>query len=278
MEPKNAPLVLIERETAVPVETIKFNRPEKRNALSFDALRALHRELRRLATDREIRVVLLRGAGGTFCAGMDLREASAGAPVPRDALREFEIPSLEREPDPVPVARVVPRLVQEAILRVKFLPQIVLGVAEGAAYGGGAGLLSACDLVAASDDFRAGFSEVKLGFLPALLEPFLSRALAPKLLYELDLTSRPIDAKTARELGLVGSVVPKDRLEAEIQTLVETLLARNPDVLAETKRLFAKKTAPTPNEVDAAWKIHCESFESESGRRGVARFFGEKSR
>ena len=191
--------VLVTRDATRFVETLTINRPQKRGALSFATLRELLRELRRLQDDEQTRVLVLKGSGGSFCAGMDLREATRAPALPNEALREFNLASFPQEDRPTPVYAAIPRLVQDVLLRLKRLPQIVVGFAEGAAFGGGAGILSACDYVIATTNFSFGFSEIKLGFSPDLLFPFLTKQFPIAKLRALVLASRIGAAREAFE-------------------------------------------------------------------------------
>ncbi len=268
--------VLIERNSAGTVETVIFNRYEKRNALSYAALRALNEELRRLSQDESVRVVVLRGSGNTFCSGLDLREATNGSPISRDEALEFGIEAFERDPDLIPRGRVMPRLVQEAMKRVKLLPQIVVGLAEGAACGGGAGLLSACDYVVAERGFRFAFTETKRGLYPTLLFPFLKRKFPITLLQEAVFTARPLDAEFAKAAGLANRIESREQFDAAVNETVDLFLSNEPNALREAKRLFAQETLPPDSEIDRGWEGHWASWNSEQGREGVRAFLEKR--
>lgn len=277
MEELDKPII-VERESNSLVETIVFNRPEKRNALSYRALRLLVAELERLENDKSVRILVLRGAKRTFCSGLDLREATFGEPITSAELRAIPIAALNRTSDDetVPRGKVMPRLVQEALLRIKRIPQLTVGAAEGAACGGGAGILAASDYVLASEDFRAAFTEVKRGLCPALLFPFLTKKFPIAALQEAVFTARPFDVRRAKTMGLVQQIAPVEEIENALEETVELFLTNSQVAQQEAKTLFATKTTPTVEEVDLAWEEHWRSWNSPAGKEGVLAFLEKK--
>ena len=277
MSEHDAP-ILIDRAPDRAVETILFNRPAKRNAASYRALRILLDELQRLANDDGVRILVLRGVDGFFCAGMDLREATVGESIDVEELRATAIDAFNALPAGtlLPRGQVMPRLVQESLLRVKRLPQLTIGAAEGAAYGGGAGCLAACDYVLASENFHAAFTEVKRGLCPALLFPFLSKKFPIALLQEAVFTARPFGAERAKAMGLAQRIVPQDKFEQALEETIELFLANSKIAQQEAKALFAQQTTPTVEEIDAAWEEHWRSWNSASGKEGVLAFLEKR--
>ena len=271
-----APLIA-DRNATGEIVTIQFNRPRKRNALSFEALRALHAELRKLANDDVARFLVLRGSEHPFCAGLDLREALDGEPITRECLSEFNLDVFQAEPEHVERGRVMPRLVQEAIKRIKLLPQIVVGLAEGAACGGGAGLLSGCDYVIGVKGFRFAFTETKRGIYPTLLFPFLRRKFPIAALLELVLTARVGDVELAKEIGLIQRVANAGDADQALEETLELLAANEPDSLRVAKRLFAEQTLPSDDEINEGWEGHCRSWNAESCRKRVRDFLEKRA-
>ena len=270
--------ILIERDSTLPVETIVFNRPEKRNALSYRALRLILAELERLENDESVGILVFRGAERTFCSGLDLREATFGESISGAELRSIPVDVLNQTPDDetVPSGKVMPRLVQEILLRIKRIPQLTIGAAEGAACGGGAGILAASDYVLASEDFRAAFTEVKRGLCPALLFPFLTKKFPIAALQEAVFTARPFDAQRAKTTGLVQQIAPVDKFEKALEETIELFLANSQVAQQEAKSLFATLTTPTLEEVDRAWEEHWRSWNSPAGKEGVLAFLEKK--
>jgi methylglutaconyl-CoA hydratase len=197
-----------------------LNRPDKRNALSSALVEALHGALDSADLDAEVRVVLLTGAGKDFCAGADLEEllASADAPAEANEATALRLGSL--------------------FTRMRSLPKPVVAVVRGRALAGGAGLMTACDVVIASEGCRVGYPEVLRGFVPAMVMSTLRRQVGEKAALDLALTGRLLGAEEARRAGLVSRVVPEDALEREGRDLAQLLAGAPASALALTKQLF----------------------------------------
>ncbi|HEY7504928.1 MAG TPA: enoyl-CoA hydratase/isomerase family protein [Gemmatimonadales bacterium] len=202
------------------VLTLMLNRPDKRNALSSALVEALHGALDSADLDAEVRVVLLTGAGKDFCAGADLEEllASADAPAEANEATALRLGSL--------------------FTRMRSLPKPVVAVVRGRALAGGAGLMTACDVVIASEGCRVGYPEVLRGFVPAMVMSTLRRQVGEKAALDLALTGRLLGAEEARRAGLVSRVVPEDALEREGRDLAQLLAGAPASALALTKQLF----------------------------------------
>ena len=197
-----------------PVIWCTLNRPHALNALSrglVDDLRAFYAEL---AEDRATRVVVLRGAGRAFCAGLDLKESAGEA----------------GQPGNVSAGLRGQRHISELALMMRRLPQVFVACVHGAACGGGFMLALASDLRLAGASARLNAAFIKLGLsgCDVGVSYLLPRLVGASLAAELILTGRFIHAERARELGLVSAVVPDEQLEAEAQRLVDELLATAP--------------------------------------------------
>jgi methylglutaconyl-CoA hydratase len=225
----SAPLLLSRRDG--PVEFLTLNRPDVRNAFNDQLIAELTEWADRAASDPGLRVVVLAGAGPVFCAGADigwlartltyteeenLRDASAAA-------RLFS--ALDRLPVPM-VARV-----------------------HGAAMGGGLGLIAVCDLAVAAETVTCGFSEVKLGILPAVISPYVIAKIGRSAARELFLTGMRFDAHRAWQAGLVHAVVPESDLDGRVRQYVGELLTAAPGAVADTKRLIAAVAGRPPDTV-----------------------------
>ena len=202
------------------VLTLTLDRPEKRNALSAALVEALHRALESADLDPEVRVVVLTGAGKDFCAGADLEELLASA----DASAEANEASALR--------------LGGLFTRMQALPKPVIGLVRGRALAGGAGLVTACDIVLAASGAQVGYPEVLRGFVPAMVMTTLRRQVGEKAALDLVLTGRLLAAEEAMRTGLVSRVVPEDALEREGRELARVLAAAPASALALTKRLF----------------------------------------
>ena len=202
------------------VLTLTLDRPDKRNALSSALVESLHAALERADLDAGVRVVALRGAGKDFCAGADLEELLASADR---ALDENE--------------RGAMRL-GELFIRMRALPKPVVGIVQGRALAGGAGLALACDLTVAADDAQIGFPEIRRGFVPAMVMTLLRRAVPEKVAFDLVATGGTLGASVAKELGLFSRVVPAADLDRAAGEVLAGLASSLPSAMALTKRLF----------------------------------------
>jgi methylglutaconyl-CoA hydratase len=200
--------------------TVVLNRPERRNAFDADLISALEEAFRTIAGAEGVRVVFLRGAGGTFCAGADIdwmRQAAARA---EDDNRD----------DALALARMLKQLWD--------LPQLTVALVEGAAYGGGAGLAAACDLTVATADARFAFTEVRLGLIPATIAPYVVRAIGPRQARALFATGRVFDAARAERIGLVTEVAADTAaLDAAHDRIAAEILECAPGAVAAAKRI-----------------------------------------
>jgi methylglutaconyl-CoA hydratase len=200
--------------------TVTLNRPDKRNALSAEMIERLHEAVERADLDSDVRVVLVRGAGKDFCAGADLDELLASADRPAE----------ENEKSALRLGRL--------FQAIRELPKPVVGMVQGRALAGGAGLATACDLVMASKSAQVGYPEIQRGFVPAMVMTLLRRLAGEKLAMDLVLTGRVLSAEEALAAGLVCRVVPDADLERETTGVAIRLAASSPSALALTKKLF----------------------------------------
>lgn len=202
------------------VATLTLNRPEKRNALNGALVDALHDALGELATDPEVRVLAIRGAGPDFCAGADLEELERIAGMGSDE----SLADAQRMGD--------------LFVALRTLDRPVVAVVQGRALAGGAGLATACDLVLAGEEVLLGYPEVHLGFVPAMVMTILRRKVGESRAFELVMRGRRITAGEARELGLVNQVFPAGAFEDRVAAYLSELAALPPSALALTKRLL----------------------------------------
>jgi methylglutaconyl-CoA hydratase len=215
-----------------PVMTVTLNRPEVRNAFD-EALIAALTDWARAPKPPAARVAVLRGAGKVFCAGADLTWMSRMVEYGRD----------ENVRDAMAMA--------EMFQALDALPLPLIGCVHGAALGGGAGLVSVCDIVVAAEDAVFGFTEAKLGILPAVISPFAVAKIGASAARELFLTAARFDALRAREIGLVHAVAPVSELDSAVAAYVKELASSAPGAVRAAKQLIAKVAGRTPREVAA---------------------------
>ena len=202
------------------VEHLELNRPDVRNAISDTTVAELTTWAETIASDRTVRAVVLSGAGKVFCAGADLTWFTAMAGyTPEQNLRDAQLG-----------ARMFDLL--------DSLPCALIGRVHGAALGGGSGLASICDIVVAADNTVFGFTEVKLGIIPAMIAPYALAKIGRSAARELFLTGMRFDAHRAREIGLVHAVVPATELDSHVEHYVAEILSAGPEAIADAKRLL----------------------------------------
>ncbi|MCL6623659.1 MAG: enoyl-CoA hydratase/isomerase family protein [Fimbriimonadales bacterium] len=202
---------------------ITLNRPEVRNA--FDD--ALIREITEAFRSAEARVVVLSGAGKVFCAGGDLQWMQ----------KTIDYSEEENLADAQALA--------DMFLAVDECPCPVVARVHGAAFGGGLGLISACDIAIAEAGTRFCFSEVKLGLAPAVISPFAVRRIGYTHARRYFLTAEVFDAEEARRIGLISQVVPHEELDQAVHSVVSALLSAGPQAVREAKSLL-RRTAHLP--------------------------------
>lgn len=185
--------------------TITLNRPDKRNALNTDLVAELRLALEEAAVNHAVRCVVLTGAGDVFSAGADLAELRA--------LREGS--PMDNEQDS--------RRLGELFRAIYFHPKPVIAKINGSAIGGGGGLAAVCDISIAADGASLGFTEVRVGFVPAIVGVFVARKLGEAAARDLLLRGRLITAVEAVQMGLITRAVPAEDLDHEVSTIVSEI-------------------------------------------------------
>ena len=242
------------------VATIWMNRPEVFNAFNEQLIADLTDACRMLDMDPAVRVVVLAGRGKHFSAGADLnwmRRAAEGS-----------------ETDNLEDARRFARMLQA----LSGLSKPTIARIQGAALGGGTGLAAACDMAVASEDAVFSTSEVKFGIIPAVISPYVLRAIGPRQALRFFQTAERISASRALALGLVSEVTPVDALDAGVAALIEPLLAGAPSAQKAAKDLIeAIKGRPIDEDTleETARRIARQRATSE-GRDGVAAFLDKR--
>ncbi len=214
---------LVLRDDAEAIATLTLNNPAKLNALSEAMLAALQAELDRLAEDRSIRVVVLRGAGKAFCAGHDLREMTAARQAEDAGLAYFQALFAQ---------------CSRMMMSLPALPQPVIAEVHGIATAAGCQLVASCDLAVASEGTRFGVNGVNIGLFCSTPMVALTRNIGRKAAFELLTTGDFVEAEAAQRLGLVNRVVPPDRLGADARALAARIAGKLGPVVAIGKRAF----------------------------------------
>ena len=207
------------------IAQITLNRPDKRNAINTQMIAEVQTALDAIEKSHA-RVVILTGAGKAFCAGMDLDMLAA---IAKQSPAENQDDS---------------RRIAKMLRRIWSFTRPMIAAVNGPAYAGGCGIATLCDFTLASSDAKFGYTEVKIGFLPAIVSVFLTRQIGEKRSRDLLLTGRIIGSQEAREFGLVTEVVdPPDRLMARATELANDLIAASPSSLSRAKRLLVSSEA-----------------------------------
>jgi methylglutaconyl-CoA hydratase len=206
------------------IVTLTLDRPEARNALSAALVARLTDELDTLAGDAGVRAIMLTGAGDVFCAGADIGEMRAAGAAP----------PAQNEADSRRFATMLERLERQ--------PQPTLALVNGAAFGGAVGLIAACDIALAATSARFALSEVRLGLVPAMISPYVIRAIGTREARRWFLSGEAMDAATAFRIGLVHEAVDPGSLAAAADGVLGALLAGAPGAQAEIKRLIRHAT------------------------------------
>lgn len=244
------------------VATLTLNRPEKHNAFDAALIVELTATLLRLNTDDNVRVVVLTGAGKSFSAGADINWMRSMAGF--DEAQNFE--------DSLQLAELM------SVLNSLHKPTVAR--VNGAAIGGGTGLVACCDIAVASADAKFAFSEVRLGLVPAVISPYVIAAIGARQARRYFLTGERFDAVEAARIGLVHTSVPGTELDDAVNAIVNNLLAGCPKALAACKELIATVTHETHNARDVAQQMTARLIAqlrvSDEGQEGLGAFLEKR--
>lgn len=240
------------------VATITLNRPDKRNAISFELIDELLRALDEVATSDAI-VLILTGSGKAFCSGMDLENLKA---------------LLGRSPDQnVEDSRTMVRLFRS----LYEYPKVTIAAVNGPAIAGGTGLALLCDFTLAVPEAKFGYTEVRIGFVPAIVSTFLLRQIGEKQARDLLLTGRIFDAQEADRLGLLTEVTPPENLLNRARDLADTLLQNSPSSLRATKQLLTDHArAELDVQIEAAIRENAAVRTTADFREGISSFLEKR--
>ncbi|MGD8805772.1 MAG: enoyl-CoA hydratase-related protein [Chloroflexota bacterium] len=251
--------VIMEAHHRPGVVTISLNRPNNHNALNRQLVGELTEAFRSVSEREEIRVVILTGKGRSFCAGADLQgllaTSDAGyAAALDDGLGLFDL-----------------------MTAVSRCPKSVIGRVDGWAVGGGMGLVACCDLVVASERARFGFSEVRLGLIPAVITPFVLSRLHAGDARELYLTGERFDARQARDIGLVDRIAGEGDLEVQVERWIDLLLQGAPGAQAAVKVLLGGIRHRSQDELrHFTSDLFAGRVISQEGREGIQAFIEKR--
>ncbi len=238
--------------------TITLNRPEKRNAISFELISDLMRALDGVARS-SARVLIITGAGKAFCSGMDLENLKA---------------LIGRSPEQnLEDSRTMLRLFRT----IYEFPKVTVAAVNGAAIAGGTGLALLSDFTLAVPEAKFGYTEVRIGFVPAIVSTFLLRQVGEKHARDLLLTGRLFDAHEALRLGLINEIVEPDKLMDRAHELAAHLLENSPTSLGYTKRLLTEHArAELDAQIESAVRENAAIRQTADFREGVTSFLEKR--
>ena len=241
-------------QSASGIKTITLNRPDKRNALSPSLIEELALALREAETC-DCGVVILTGAGQAFCAGLDLEHLETmRACTPEEHRRDSENMAL--------------------VLRTLYdFPKPVIAAVNGPAIAGGMALATIPDFTLATPESKFGYTEVKVGFVPAIVASFLLRQVGEKRTRELLVSGRLMKAQEALQLGLVTQIVAAEELMQSARALAQCLLQNSPQAMQAVKRLLAKHARRRlDEEIEDSIAANAQQRSTEDFKEGVEAF------
>lgn len=242
-----------------PLAILTLNRPEKRNAISYELIDEVLRALGEVEQKVTAQILILTGGGKAFCSGMDL-----------DNLRAITARTPEENyADSSTMARLFRTLYE--------FPKVTIAAVNGPAIAGGCGLATLCDFTLASTEAKFGYTEVRIGFIPAIVSTFLLRQIGEKHARDLLLTGRVINAEEALRLGLANEVVSPEKLMERARELAASLLENSPMSLLATKRLLTRYAADElDREIGAAVDANGRIRTTADFREGISAFLEKR--
>lgn len=242
------------------VAHITLNRPEKRNALNHDMVTALKHAFDRAAADADAKVVVLSANGEAFCAGADL-----------EYLQQLQKFSFEENLQDS-------AHLKELFLKIYTHPKVIIAQVQGHAIAGGCGLAAVCDFVVAVPAAKFGYTEVRIGFIPAIVTVFLLRKLGEAKAKEMLLSGELFTAKQVMQLGLINHVAPPELIEQHVLQLADKLVGTNSaESMKLTKQLIATvPSMPVEAALTYAAEMNAHARGSEDCKRGIAAFLNKE--
>jgi len=242
------------------VGVITLNRPEKRNALSHELVADLKEAFANTEKDDQVKVIILKANGEAFCAGADLTYLQQ--------LQKFSYEENLQDSNHL----------KELFLKIYTHPKIVIAQVQGHALAGGCGLATVCDFSYAVPQAKFGYTEVKIGFIPAIVTVFLLRKIGEARSKELLLGGELLSAEQAVQIGLINKVVPSDTLEREVWNLAQKLVEGNSEQSMKlTKQMIAEVQALPLNEaLNYAAEMNARARGTADCKRGIAAFLNKE--
>ena len=240
---------------------ITLNRPEKRNALSFELITELKNAFDQADRDEHVKVIVLKASGETFCAGADL-----------DGLQKLQNFSLEENLEDS-------RHLKELFYKIYTLNKVVIAQVQGHALAGGCGLATVCDFVYAVPEAKFGYTEVKIGFVPAIVTVFLIRKIGEQRAKHLLLSAELISGESAIQFGLVNKIVEREKLESAVIEFANKLIKNNSgQSLGLTKRMIGEvQSMKLDDALEYAAEKNAEARASDDCKKGINAFLSKEN-
>lgn len=241
------------------VATLTLNLPDKHNALAPLMIQELHEAVLALGADDAVRAVVLTGAGKSFCAGGDLGWMRS----------QFTATREERIAEARKLANMLGALNE--------MPKPLIGRVNGQAYGGGMGMISVCDVAIGVESAKFGFTEARLGLIPATISPYVLARMGEGMARRVFMSARLCGAEEARDLGLLAKVVTADELDQAIEAEIKPYLGCAPGAVADSKRL-ARMLGPKiePEVIEKTIEALADSWDKSEAHEGIGAFFDKR--
>lgn len=238
---------------------ISFNRPDIHNAFNSTVIDEMLYLFDQLLEDKELRVVVLTGAGKSFCAGADL-----------NWMRSVKEQSFDEN------LKESNRLA-DLFYKIYTFPKPIIGKINGAAIGGGTGFVAVCDIAIAAESAKFSFSEVKIGVVPACIGPYVIKKMGEGKARELFITGERMKAKRACKVGLVNDYTDDDKLDGKVEDLIQTILSSGPEAVAMAKRLVSEVPSMTPEQFKPyTAEMIAKLRVSDEGQEGMDAFLNKR--
>lgn len=242
------------------IGTITLNRPEKRNALSYELVAELKEAFTKAEADDQVKVIVLKANGEAFCAGADL-----------EYLQQLQKFSYEENLNDS-------NHLKDLFLKIYTHSKVVIAQVQGHALAGGCGLATVCDFVFAVPDAKFGYTEVKIGFIPALVMVFLLRKIGEGSAKELLLSGDLFSAESVKQMGLINQVIAPEKLEIEVEAFAKKIVESNSaQAMKLTKQMISKvQSLSVEDALQYAAEMNAHARSTDDCRRGVAAFLNKE--
>jgi methylglutaconyl-CoA hydratase len=243
------------------VAEVVLNRPEKMNSLDEFLISELTGLFNQISDNKDIKAVVLSGAGENFCSGLYL-----------DYLQKISKYDIAEN-------KVDSQNFKKMLLSIYYCSKPVIAKISGYALAGGCGIATACDIIIADESAKFGYTEVKIGFIPAIVLPFLMKRVPETHAKDLLLTARIISSDEAYEIGLINRITSKDELDSEVKELCNLFVKNSSNSMALTKEMFRNVPAMTfEDALDYACDLNANTRMTEDFKNGIAKFLNREKK